>query len=431
MVLGLPEFRTLALAGLLSAVGDQLARVALSVLVYARTNSALLTALTYALTFLPAVIGGPLLAGLADRRPRRQLMVTASLAQAVLVAGMAVPGIPLGVLLGLLVVVNALAAPFGAARAALMPEVSGDRYVAALVVDRTFQQTAQIVGFLGTGLLLLAVAPHTALLADAASFLASAALLRRGVLDRPAATSTSGTDQSSRRGWAWRVRAAGADAAAGTAAIWSDPRVRRAVLLIWVVSGFAVIPEGLAAPYARQLHGGDLLVALLLAANPVGNVVSGLWAARWSRQRPERTLGPLALLALLPLGVCGLDPPAAVVLLMITVSGVGMTVSLLARTVFVAHIPIPVRGRAFAVAGTGIIVSQGVAVAVAGAAAAAGVAPGVVVGCAGVLGSAVTVVLLVATRTPARTPAATGAAPHRHPSTGLAVVVQQPGRRTD
>jgi len=45
-VLGLPEFRGLALAGLLSAAGDQLARVALSVLVYQRTSSPLLTALT-------------------------------------------------------------------------------------------------------------------------------------------------------------------------------------------------------------------------------------------------------------------------------------------------------------------------------------------------------------------------------------------------
>ena len=47
-VWALPEFRVLATAGLLSAVGDQVARVALSVLVYDRTSSAVLTALTYA-----------------------------------------------------------------------------------------------------------------------------------------------------------------------------------------------------------------------------------------------------------------------------------------------------------------------------------------------------------------------------------------------
>ena len=65
--LRVPEFRVLWLADAQSMAGDQLARVALSVLVFERTSSALLTALTYALTFLPALIGGALLSG--TRRP--------------------------------------------------------------------------------------------------------------------------------------------------------------------------------------------------------------------------------------------------------------------------------------------------------------------------------------------------------------------------
>lgn len=65
-VLGIAEFRALWLAELQSIAGDQLARVALTVLVFSRTNSAAWTGLTYALTYLPDLIGGPLLAGLAD-----------------------------------------------------------------------------------------------------------------------------------------------------------------------------------------------------------------------------------------------------------------------------------------------------------------------------------------------------------------------------
>jgi len=57
---------------LLSIIGDQLAKVALSILVFQRTSSTLLTALTYGLSYLPWVIGGPLLSTLADRLPRRQ-----------------------------------------------------------------------------------------------------------------------------------------------------------------------------------------------------------------------------------------------------------------------------------------------------------------------------------------------------------------------
>src|SRR5947207_11318190 len=52
------EFRSLWSAEGVSILGDQLARVALAILVFERTSSALLTALTYALTFVPAVLGG-------------------------------------------------------------------------------------------------------------------------------------------------------------------------------------------------------------------------------------------------------------------------------------------------------------------------------------------------------------------------------------
>ena len=392
--LQLPEFRALALAGLLSAAGDQLARVAVSVLVYNRTSSAFLTGLTYALTFLPAVIGGPLLSGLADRRPRRQVMIALDLIRAGLVGAMALPSLPLGALLALLVAVNVLESPFDAARAALVPDVSGDLYFAALVVDRTLQQTAQVLGFGGSGLLLLVVSPTTALLADAASFLASAALLRRRVILRPAAARPEA--RSGRVNWLFRARRAGADASLGLRVIWSDLHVRRVVLLTWLVSAFAIVPEGLAAPYARQLGGSSALVALLLAANPIGNVLSGV-PARWIRGRHDRLLPPLAQLVVLPLAACVLDPPAPIVLGLIVLSGMGMTVSLLARTIFVASVDAEVRGRAFAVAGTGLVVGQGLAVALAGAAASV-CAPSTVVGCAGLLGSAATLLLLAATR---------------------------------
>ncbi|MDQ6688788.1 MAG: MFS transporter [Actinomycetota bacterium] len=393
-LLRVPEFRALAVAGLLSATGDQLARVALSVLVYARTSSPLLTGLTYALTFLPAVIGGPLLSGLADRRPRRQVMVATDITRALLVAAMAVRGLSLPALLSLLVVVNVLEAPFDAARAALMPDVSGDLYLAALVVDRTVQQTAQVLGFAGSGVLLLVFSPNTALLADAASFLVSAVLLQRRVTHRPAAATAT---QSVRGRWLPRANQALGDARLGMSTIWSDRRVRRAVLLTWLASAFAIVPEGLAAPYARQLGGGSTLVALLLAANPVGNVLSGLPAARWSQRSPDRLLAPLAYLVVLPLALCAPDPPAPVVLGLVAVSGTGMTVSLLARTIFVAHVPEHVRGRAFGVAGTGIIVGQGLAVAFAGGAASL-LAPSTVVGWSGLIGATATLLLLTATR---------------------------------
>src|SRR3712207_470122 len=92
-----PEFRALWAAEVVSVAGDQLARVGLTVLVYDRTSSAAWAAASYALTFLPALLGGVLLGRLADRHPRREVMVASDAVRAVLVAVMALPGLPIGV----------------------------------------------------------------------------------------------------------------------------------------------------------------------------------------------------------------------------------------------------------------------------------------------------------------------------------------------
>ena len=89
------EFRRLWIADAQSLVGDQLARVALSILVFEQTRSGLATALVYALTFLPAVVGNILLGSLADRFPRRDVLVIGDLARGGLLASMAIPGLAL------------------------------------------------------------------------------------------------------------------------------------------------------------------------------------------------------------------------------------------------------------------------------------------------------------------------------------------------
>jgi len=113
------EFRWLWVAGVQSLVGDQLARVALSVLVFQRTDSTLLTAAVYALTFLPAFLGGLLLGGLADRYPRRRVLISCDLVRAGLVATMALPSMPLAAVGALLTLATMVGAPFKAAEPAL------------------------------------------------------------------------------------------------------------------------------------------------------------------------------------------------------------------------------------------------------------------------------------------------------------------------
>ena len=66
-VFAVPEFRAMWSAEVLSVGGDQLARVALAVVVFERSHSAALTGLGYALTFVPSFLGGALLGGIGDR----------------------------------------------------------------------------------------------------------------------------------------------------------------------------------------------------------------------------------------------------------------------------------------------------------------------------------------------------------------------------
>ncbi|TDO59740.1 putative MFS family arabinose efflux permease [Kribbella sp. VKM Ac-2571] len=351
------EFRWLWFAQLGSVIGDQLARVALAVLVFDRTGSAGLSAVTYALTFLPDIAGGPLLSGLADRYPRRRLMIGCDVARAVLVAAMAIPGASLWILCVLLVAVQLLASPFQSARAALLPSIlTGDKYVLASSVSNITAQASQLAGFVTGGTLVAAFGAGNALLADAVTFALSAVLLRLGVRERPLPGSTD-----SRPGW-WPSLSSGARL------VWSDRRLRYLVALA-CVAGFYVSIEGLAAPYAAVVGGGPAAVGILLAANPAGQMIGMLLLTRAAPARRLRLMGPLAIGSCAPLIGCIAEPGLWVTVALWFVSGLCASYQLAASAAFVLNVPDAQRGQAFGLARTALIVSQGIGVLVAGAAA--------------------------------------------------------------
>ncbi len=152
-VFAVREFRALWLSEILSVAGDRLALVALTLLVYDRTKSPLLAALAYAAGYLPWVVGGLFLADVADRRPRRRVMVICDAVRALLVAAMAVPGVPLAALVALLFVTTMFTPPFESARAAITPDIlQGERYVLGASVLQTTFLAGQVLGAAGGGL---------------------------------------------------------------------------------------------------------------------------------------------------------------------------------------------------------------------------------------------------------------------------------------
>jgi predicted MFS family arabinose efflux permease len=367
------QFRALFLAQAISLTGDQLARVAIASLVYKETGSAFITALIYAVTYVPWLIGGPLLGGLADRFPRRTVMTTCQLISAALVALMAVPGMPLVLLAALLFVVILAESPFLSARASLLVDVlPDDRYVLSSALNQLTIQAAQVVGFAAGGALVRLIGPSDALLVDSVTFLVSAALVRFGVRVHGAIASVVQLGNS------WERMKVGAKV------VFGDPRLRGLVLLGWLAT-FWVVPEGLAAPYAK---GDSTAIGLLLAAQPVGSVVGGLVLSRLVRPATRLELmGWLAVVSCLPLLFFVTTPPLPVAVALLVISGIGTTYNLPANAAFMQALPAERRGQAFGLVSAGLVAGQGISIAVAGAAAEA-TTPGLVICVAGALGVA-------------------------------------------
>jgi MFS family permease len=395
-VFAVPEFRPLFGTFLLSTAGDELARVALTVLVYQRTDSPLLSALTFAIGYLPWLLGGPLLSTIADRFPRHRVLIATDVARAALLATMALPGVPLPVMLGLLLLVSVGAPPFESARSALMADVlEGDQYAVANSLSTITLQLAQVVGFLAAGALVAALSPSLALLTDAATFAVSALWLWARLRPRPAPTAE--LDGS---GSLWR------DTGAGLRLIRRSPRLVAIVGVLWVTTLFALAAEGVAAPWTDELGQNATALGVLLAAHPLGVAIGGLVIARLvPPDRRDRLVVPLVVLTLAPVLVAGLAAvllgPGAVTFVLVVVllflSGLGSAWAIPLNVAFVQAVPSAYRGRAFGVAVSGLYGVQGMGALLAGLAA-EGLSVSVAVALSGGFGLVAVAPILVAYR---------------------------------
>lgn len=353
------EFRVLWCASLTSIVGDQLARLALSILVFQRTGSPGWTALTYAVTMLPSLLSGVLLSGLADRFPRRSVMVSSDLLRAVLVAMMALPGVPLPLVVALLVVVQLAEAPFAAAQGALLPLVLGERrYEAGQSIHLITHQAGLLLGFAGGGLVVGALGTSGALAVDAVTFALSAVLLRFGLRSRPASM-TPGHTAGDRKTGAGRWWAGIRD---GASLVWHDRRLRMLIALGWLAM-FAVVPEGLAAPFSDEVGAGVAGVGVLLAADPAGMVLGTLLLRFVPTNLRVRSLGLLAVGALVPLLGYIAAPGFAGAVALLALSGAFSAYQVTAGATFVRLVPDRQRGQALGFARSGLVAAQGIGVA--------------------------------------------------------------------
>ncbi len=94
-------------------------------------------------------------------------MIASDLSRAVLVAIMAIPGMPVFLMICIFGVVTLIGAPFNAARAALYPDIlTGDLYVLGTAVTLTTLQFAQVIGFAAGGAIVALFGVGTSLLVE-------------------------------------------------------------------------------------------------------------------------------------------------------------------------------------------------------------------------------------------------------------------------
>lgn len=373
-VFAVREFRALWAAYVLSAVGDRLALVALTLLVYDRTHSPLLAAVAFAAGTLPYLVGALFLSGIADRFPRREVMVVCDVLRALLLGAMLLPGMPLVALVVLLYAVTAIESPFDAARSAILRDVvQGERYaLAAAVLQSTFRLMI-VVGAAAGGLVVAFVGARAALGIDAATFVVSAAVLQLGVRARPAAAAQAGPNPL------FQLRA-------GVRVVFGDRALRTLLLLGWLAA-FYEIPEGLAAPYAGRLGGGPVAAGLLIAASQVGAAVATpVFTRQIGPLTRLRWMGPMAVCACAVLLVVALRPGLIVSMAIFALSNTFAMYQIAANTAFVERLPNERRAQAFGLANAGLVVGQGLAFLAAGAAAEV-VPPSTVIALCGGLGA--------------------------------------------
>ncbi|WP_112239232.1 MFS transporter [Kribbella monticola] len=385
-VFAVREYRAIFAAHVLSVLGGVFAEVALAVLVFRETGSALLTALIFALGFLPYSLSGVLLSGLADRHPPRRLLVTCDLLSAGCMATMAVPRAPLAALFVLRCIAASISPLFTGTRAASLVDIlPDDLYILGRSLVRIVSQSAQIVGYGLGGLALVWLPPRAALCVAVATFLSSALLLRLGTRERPArtpaaaaantTTKTTKTKAKTRAKTKAKTRAktkaetkAKYQSLTSTGQLLRDPRIRALLLLWWIPPMFFVVAEGAAAPYTTGLGADSAGFGAFLAAMPAGNVISEILAGTLlTPATRDRIVFPLAALSLLPMIAFVTHPALPLAIALMFTTGLCAAYTLGMDRWFVQAVPEQQRGQAMSLLGAGIMTLQGFGMATGGA----------------------------------------------------------------
>ncbi|WP_127474446.1 MFS transporter [Microbacterium sulfonylureivorans] len=301
----IPAFRRLWSAGLISDTGDWMLFIALPLVVFQLTGSAVGTAFAFLLELVPAVVLAPLAATLVGRFDRRWLMVVVNIGQALaLLPLLFVHGageLPLAY--AVILAHASLSTLFEPAKNTLLPElVDSERLVSANALNGLNQSLGRLIGGPLGGILLLAGDLGLVVVVDAASYLLSAILIAS--LPAPAPASTKRAPGSPQQ-------KSPEEKPEGLLAALRIPRLRGAYTVIFVSS----IAQGMFLVLfvlfvLGPLGATEAEVGILRGVQAIGAIAAGITLGIFVRGTTPRILAVASLFAFGALSLITWNLPA-------------------------------------------------------------------------------------------------------------------------
>ena len=329
-------FRRLFLAHAISRAGDAFNSVALVILVFRLTGSGRGVATTVAFEVVPVLVFGPFAGLVADRYPRRSVMIAADITRAVLAAVLALSHDSSALAYAVAFGLSTGALLFNPAASSVLPDVvEDDDIVEANSALWTVAVTAQIVLAPVAGLVIAAAGVGAAFAANALSYVVSALFLARLTQGTSPATVTVG-------GWS----AVGA----GIVAVRQHALLSRLALVQVLASLSAGATSGLLVVLASESLGvGPSGFGALLAAIGLGAAAGPILLRSFIRPSNKRWLfGPYLARGAVDLTLATVSQPV-VAGAALAVYGVGTSTGMVAyQSTLQTTVAPELRGRAFA-----------------------------------------------------------------------------------
>jgi MFS family permease len=359
-------------------LGTVAAQVALSILVFERTGSPLLSALVLVCSFLPYALGGIVLSAIADRFPARRVLVVCDLLSAVCIGLMLIPDLPVGGLLGLLLLTGIIAPIFAGARATSLAHLlPADLFPIGRSLLRAISQLTVLTGFALGAIAVAAIGPTWLLALDVVTFALSAVLIGVGTPYTPAGE---------------RRRNTVSDSLSGLRYLFTTRRLRNLVLLTWVAPAFSSVPDGLAVAYTAQTGAAAASAGALFTGYAAGTVLGELVAARFTPTTRRRLVVPLLIASQVPAIAFLATPSVPLAAVLLAVSGAGYAFNQAVDPMILAIVDPSYRGRLFTLQTSGLMAIQGLSIALAGLIGTF-VRPNLTIAISGILGTTITLLL--------------------------------------